>query len=104
MQPPRTDEVARGIEKLNPETRQSGERQYLIKRGDRTSHRVTVPQGRKPLKPKTFKSICDQAGTTRDQMRALAACHKSRKDWDEWQDADDSDEEDSESSDDADGD
>ncbi len=81
-QPPESDEIRRGVEKLPFKKRKGGkEFNFPVFIGDRMVARITVPRGGKFVPPRTFKSICDQASLTDQQMRELCRCTLRGKDY-----------------------
>lgn len=85
MQPPRSDQVARGIAKLDPaDARSTKEQNYWLEVDGKKSGRVTVPKGKKPLPRGTWGSICRQAGLTQDQMQLIVGCTHGYDDYVRW--------------------
>jgi hypothetical protein len=73
-----TEDVARiCTRKLGIQFRMSGERNgWYIYEGRRVA-RITVAHGRKPIPPKTYKSMATQLKLTVDQFDELLSCPMS---------------------------
>ena len=82
MQPPKCAEFLAALKKLKPTaSRNAGENNVLLEVDGAVVGRVTVPQGRKPMKIGTFHSACSQAGITKRQGKELVQCTFGREEF-----------------------
>lgn len=69
------------MRKLLANERRRGENNFYLEVDGAVVGRVTVPQGRDTMKFRTFKSACEQAGLTLEQMHETYRCTFGRADY-----------------------
>ena len=67
--------------KLDIEFRQGKEFNGWFKLAGKKAARITIPKGRKPIPPKTYKSMAKQLKLTTSQFDDLLECPLDREDY-----------------------